>query len=238
VSNLLVIAVIVYFAIFTQAISGFGLALISMPLLVEILDPVSAATVVALMALTTQVVMLAKYRRELRFGALWRLMLGSVAGIPLGVLALAYLDEKLILTVLGVILIVYALYSLISPRLPVITNLSWGYGFGFFSGILGGAYNTGGPPFVIYGMCQCWEPTEFKANLQGLLMVNSSMVVVAHLFAGHYTPLVLQNYAVAFPMILLGAGTGFWLDKYINEALFHKIVLVLLLVIGLRMLLT
>jgi uncharacterized membrane protein YfcA len=37
-------------------------------------------------------------------------------------------------------------------------------------------------------------------------------------------------------MILLGAFTGFWIDRYINPVVFRRIVLVILLVIGVRML--
>lgn len=233
----LIVITITFFAVFTQAVTGSGLALIAMPVLVSMLDPVAAAALVALMALTTQLVMLSRYRRAMRIGRLWRLMIGSLIGIPLGVWALAALDERAILTALGVLLISYALYGLLNFRLPVITNLRLGYGFGVVSGVLHGAYNTGGPPLVIYGMCCCWDPNEFKGNLQALLMVNSSSVILVHLLAGHFNGLVLQNYAYALPTILVAALAGFALDRYLNEALFKKLVLVLLLVIGVKMLL-
>lgn len=237
-TELILVGVVVFFAILTQAISGSGLALIAMPLLVPVLGPLNAAALVSLIAVTTQLVMLARYHRALRVGGLWRLMLGSLAGIPIGVIALAQLDSRVILTVLGVLLVGYALYSLFAPPLPQIHNRNWGFGFGFVSGLLGGAYNTGGPPYVIYGVMQRWEAPAFKANLQVLLMVNSVTVVIAHLVAGHFTTPVLENYAIAFPMILAGAFTGFWLDRYIDEARFRKIVLVLLLIIGAKMLLS
>jgi hypothetical protein len=236
--ELLILAAVVFFAILTQAVSGFGLALIAMPLLVTLIAPVEAASLVALMAVTTQIIMLLRYRRALVLRPLWRLMVGSLIGIPIGVIALSQLESKVILFVLGVILVSYSLYSLFAPPLPMIKNPNWGYAFGFASGLLGGAYNTGGPPFVIYGASQRWETTVFKANLQVLLMVNSVSVVIAHLIAGHYTLEVLRDYATALPMILLGAGAGFWLDRYIDEALFRKIILVLLLVIGSRLILT
>jgi hypothetical protein len=233
--DLILIAVIVFFAILTQAISGFGLALVAMPLLVQIVTPLEAASLVALMAVTTQLIMLMRYRRALRIGGLWRLMVGSLIGIPIGVVALSRLDGRIILTALGVILVSYALYSLFAPPLPEIKNANWGFGFGFASGLLGGAYNTGGPPYAIYGMSQRWETSIFKANMQVLLMVNSISVVIAHIIVGHYTEPVLRNYALALPMILAGALAGFWLDRYINEAVFRKLVLVLLLLIGARM---
>jgi hypothetical protein len=235
--ELLLIAVIVFFAILTQAVSGFGLALVAMPLFVQFLDPVEAASLVALMATTTQIIMLLRYGRALKIGGLWRLMLGSLVGIPIGVILLSQLDSEIILFALGVILIAYSLYSLFAPPIPVIKNPNWGYLFGFASGLLGGAYNTGGPPFVIYGASQRWETPVFKANLQVLLMVNSVSVVIAHVLAGHYTGVVLRDYAIALPMIVVGALAGFWLDRYINEAIYRKIILVLLLGIGVRLVL-
>lgn len=233
----MLVAAITLFAAFVQAVTGSGLALIAMPFLVQALDPVAAAALVALMALTTQLIMTTRYRRAIRIGALWRLALGSVAGIPIGVLALSRLDERVILTLLGVLLVAYALYGLFNFRLPRIEGTGWQYVFGFVSGLLHGAYNTGGPPYVIYGMCACWEPQTFKGNLQGLLMVNSISVIAAHIVAGHYTRLVFENYLVAAPMIVLGALIGFWLDRYLNPGLFRRLVLALLLVIGARMVL-
>jgi hypothetical protein len=236
--DLIVIALIVFFAILTQAITGFGLALVAMPLLVQVITPLEAASLVALMAVTTQLIMLARYHRALKIGGLWRLMAGSLIGIPIGVVALSRLDGHIILTILGVILVSYALYSLFALPLPVIKNANWGFGFGFVSGLLGGAYNTGGPPYAIYGTSQRWEIHIFKANMQALLMVNSISVVIAHVIAGHYTEPVLRNYAAALPVILAGALAGFWLDRYVNEQLFRRIVLVLLLIIGVRLLVT
>ena len=233
----LIVVAVTFFAAFTQAVTGSGLALIAMPVLVAVLDPVAAAALVALMALTTQLVMLTRYRRAMRIGRLWRLMIGSLIGIPLGVWALSALDERVILTVMGVLLVGYALYGLLNFQLPVITNLRLGYGFGIISGVLHGAYNTGGPPLVIYGMCCCWDPNEFKGNLQALLMVNSASVILVHLLAGHFSGAVLQNYAYAAPTIVVGALAGFVLDRYLNEAVFKKLVLALLLVIGVKMLL-
>lgn len=232
----LAIALIIFAAALTQAISGSGLALVAMPLLVGLLAPLEAATLVSMMAVTVQIVMLTRYFRALTFSGLWRLILGAIIGIPIGILALAQLDERLILTGLGVFLVGYALYGLFAPQIPPIRNRAWGFAFGLVSGLLHGAYNTGGPPYVIYGVSQRWTLPQFKSNLQVLLMVNGITVLTAHLAAGHVTATVLHYYAIAVPVILLGAITGFVLDRFINEATFRRIVLAVLLAIGIRML--
>lgn len=73
---------------------------------------------------------------------------------------------------LGVVIVAYALYALFNPTLPELAQRSWAYGFGFAGGVLSGAYNTSGPPVVIYGTCRCWQPAEFKSNLQGYFLLT------------------------------------------------------------------
>lgn len=235
--NFALVGFIVFIGIFTQSMIGFGVALISMPLLIRILEPSDAATLVALFSLPLQVLIIWRYRRSLEIRPFWRVIVGSVIGIPLGVALLSYLDRQIILTALGVLLIGYALYSLLNLRLPEIRQPGWGFGVGLASGVLSGAYNTGGPPMVIYGTCLRWESAKFKANMQAMLMVNSLIVISAHVLAGHVTTVVLKNLAVALPIVLIGTACGFWASRYVNERAFKKAVLILLLLIGVRLLL-
>ena len=233
----LLVALIVFFGTLTQSMIGFGVALVSMPLLIRLLDPATAAVLVALFVLPLQMIILWRYRHSLNIRPFWRVILSSIIGIPIGVTLLTQLDRSLILGMLGILLISYALYSLFKLRLPSFHNPAWEWGFGLVSGLLGGAYNTSGPPLVIYGTSLRWSPEEFKANLQALLMINSAIVIVAHGVAGHVTPLVLQNLVVALPMVFAGSATGFWLSRYVNEAVFYRIVLIMLVLVGFSLLL-
>ncbi len=136
---------------------------------------------------------------------------------------------------LGIVVTAYALYALTQLRLPEIQHPNWAYGFGLVGGILSGAYNTSGPPIVIYGSCRRWTPAEFKSNLQGYFMVNSVMVIFTHTLAHHYTSFVVESYLIALPGIAIGLILGISLDKYVNPILFRKIVLGLLIVVGLSL---
>lgn len=232
------VPVIVFAAIGVQSTVGFGLGLIAMPLLSERLDPVHAAMLVALIALTAEPIILLRYRGALRWRAIMRLLVGSLVGIPLGVLIISRIDSAILLAILGVVVVGYALYGLLNLRLPTLRSEWWGIGFGLTSGVLSGAFNTGGPPYIIFGTCRRWQPDEFKANLQTLFLVSSVVVTTAHIAAGHLTGDVLRGYAVSLPALLIAAIVGFWLSRRINAAAFRRIVLVLLLIIGVRLLLS
>ncbi len=68
----LLLVAIVGFAIFTQSIAGFGLALISMPLLITALGVEVAAPLVALVAITAEMILIIRYRHSIQFRTLGR----------------------------------------------------------------------------------------------------------------------------------------------------------------------
>lgn len=229
------IALIMFFAIFTQTVAGFGTALIAMPLLISSLGVSVAAPLVAIIAIAAEVILLIRYRHAINLRTVGSLSAASLVGIPIGVFVLQRADERFVLTLLGAIISGYALYALLNLRLPEIKHRNWAYGFGFVGGVLSGAYNTGGPPVVIYGSCRRWSPQEFRSNLQGYFLLNSVTTIISHTLAQHYTPFVWQTFLFAFPGALLGLAIGISLDKYINPVLFRKIVMALLFVLGLNL---
>jgi uncharacterized membrane protein YfcA len=221
----------------TQSLTGFGSALVSMALLPSLLGLRVAAPLVALMAGTIEISLLVRYHQALRFDAIRRLGLALIVGIPVGLLGLRTAPERIALTLLGLVLCSYSGYAFFSPRLPDLRRSGWAFAAGFLAGVLGGAYNTSGPPLVIYGHSRHWTPAEFKGNLQGLFLVNDVAVVAGHLLAGNYTVTVLRLYPWAFPGLVAGIALGLALDRQLDPTGFRRLVLVLLFVMGVRLVL-
>jgi uncharacterized protein len=220
----------------TQALTGFGSALVSMALLPPLLGLMTAAPLVALMAGSIEIGLLLRYRSALRFASVKWLGAAMIVGIPLGLLGLRAVPERLALAVLGAVLCGYSVYAFFSPRLPELRPRIWAPLLGLLAGTLGGAYNTSGPPLVIYGHSQPWSPDEFKGNLQGLFLVIDVVVVLSHLAAGNFTARVLSSYAWAMPGLLVGTLLGLILEHRLEPALFRRLVLIVLFVMGVRLL--
>lgn len=236
--DLLPIALIIFFANLTQSLSGFGMGLVAMSLLAAISIPLRLASpLVALIGLASQPVMIIRHRRALRICQMWRLSLASVIGIPIGVLLLSHVDGQIIRKVLGLVVSLYALFSLLRLGVPRLENRGWAFGLGFAAGVLGGAYNIAGPPAVIYATGQGWPPAAFKANLQTFALVNSVIISLAHRGAANFTPEVLELFVMLLPVMIAGLGIGFLLDRLVDPARFGRLVLILLLLTGLRLLL-
>jgi hypothetical protein len=133
------------------------------------------------------------------------------------------------------VLVGYALYALAGLKLPAVRHQGWAFAAGAAAGLLGGAYNTDGPPVIIYGSCRQWPPPEFKSNLQGLFMVNNAVILASHAVIGNLTAPVWKNFLAALPAVAVGAAAGLSLDRFVNAALFRKIMLGLLVALGLRL---
>jgi uncharacterized membrane protein YfcA len=165
----------------------------------------------------------------------WRLILASLAGIPVGLLLLTQAPENMVKGILGVCLILFGLYSLIRPALPSLYQSGWAYGFGFIAGVLGGAYNTNGPPIVTYGTLRRWPPDRFRATLQGYFIPTGGLIALSHGLAGLWTKEVLVYYLLAFPFVLAAIFLGGKLNGYIPADRFERLLNLALIGLGIML---
>ncbi len=230
------IVAIVFVAAILQSLTGFGFALVVMPLVTLAIDLKTAAPLIALAGLTAYTVNLIRFHRAVDIGEVARLGIASAIGIATGIWALARVDELAINRAMGAILIAYAAYALLRPAVSRRLPVWWAYPAGFLAGCLGGAYNTPGPPVVVYGSLRQWPKDEYRAILQTLFFINGVLIVSSHLLAGHVIPQVWALYAWAAPALLLGLWAGARLDRHVDQERFRGLVTAMILVLGVSML--
>ncbi len=225
-----------FLATLVQCTFGFGNALLAMPLL-AFLVPLSFATpLVAMVSMTVTVAIVAADWRHMEFGATARLVIGAVFGIPLGIWLLTSLDERIVKGVLAGVILSFAVFNLAHPRRFHLKSDRWAVLFGWVAGVLGGAYNTHGPPLVIFGFLRQWSIQQFRATLQGYFLLAGSMVLASHALAGFWTKAVLWHYMMCLPLTALAFGTGHFLSRRISPGRFQKLVYVALIGIALGLL--
>jgi uncharacterized membrane protein YfcA len=138
---------------------------------------------------------------------------------------------------LGILLVAYALFALLRPDVLPMVSSRWAYPAGFVAGVLGGAYNTAGPPLILYGSLRSWANQKFRAVLQSLFAVSASVVVLGHLLAGHYTRPELTRITYATPALLLGIFLGARLERHLKPTWLKKWMTLITLFLGLSLLL-
>lgn len=224
---------IIFVSSLVRAVFGFGNALIAMPLLaMTSLGMKTASPLVALIATFLAVVILMKDWRSIDLRSTWRLIAATIPGVPIGLLLLKGPYENAGKIILALVIIGFSLYCLLRPRLFALRHEWTAYPFGFLSGILGGAYNTDGPPVVIYGTLRRWPPDRFRANLQGYLFPTSVIIIAGHGLGGLWTPAVGWYLLISLPAILLAIWIGTRLNHMIPQGYFDRYVHILLILIG------
>jgi hypothetical protein len=214
---------------------GFGDALISMPLLTLVIGIKTASPLVALISLANASAIVASSWRFIDLRSAIKLLIGSMIGIPLGMFFLIHSPEQVIKTFLGIILILFALYRFLNPKLPLLSNDKWGYLFGFVAGLLGGAYNTNGPPAVIYGTLRQWSPGNFRSTLQGFLLPANCMIVFGHGLGGLWNAQVFNLFLAGVPIVLFGTMFGNYIIRKLAPHKFTNTLHSILLLLGIFM---
>ncbi|MBW1613835.1 MAG: sulfite exporter TauE/SafE family protein [Deltaproteobacteria bacterium] len=228
----ILICLIVFFAGFTQGLSGFGSILLSLPLLAIFLDIKIVIPLVAIYGVSITIILLVQLQKYLDWQKIFPLFLGALPGIPIGVYFLKKLDKGMIQWILGIMLISYSLYSLFFRSTNKGIREGWAYLFGFLSGCLGGALSASGPAVIVYTSLQAWSKDKVKVTLQGFFMVSGMVVIFFHALSGLTTVTVLRFFLVSLPLLFLGTYTGSFFYGKIKEKNYKRVMLILLAFLG------
>ena len=232
-SSLLLMGLFFLLAGVVQGMMGFGFGMISMSLLALIVDLQTAVPVVAVFCLLVQLLLLSQLWPSLSWKKLRLMVLGAVAGAPVGVHLLSTISPQNMLLVLGIFLILYALKHLISPpQSQASLSERWGLLAGLGGGVLGGALNTSGPPVLVYLSRQPWDKKEVAATLQAYFFFVTTTQLVMLYRAELLTKETLLLNAKLFLAVCIGVGLGFRIFSTINQETFKKWMAIGILIAG------
>ena len=197
---------------FVQSATGFGLAIVSMaglPLIMPIRD---AATVTAILNLVVCAGIVFWNRRDFRWTSqCWPLIIAICAGIPAGYYGLRAFSDLWVVRILGLILIAISSWELFFRRKDVKMPARAGVPVCFFGGVLGGAFNVGGPPIVAYVYSQNWGKIQTVTMLQIIFFASGVVRNALMIFEGDTTWSLLLLVAISLPAVLF----GIWLGKIV-----------------------
>lgn len=222
---------------FVQGVLGFGFGLVAMALLPLLISVKEASPLVVLFSLPLAMIVLGIHWRHFQWRDGWVLLLGSCAGIPLGVYSLTYFSAELLLRLLGGVLLLFSAYELVGRRLQRGHRAppKWSEPFfGLVSGTTSGAFNAGGPPLVAYVYAQPWHQERKVALLQVLFSVGAVLRLFTMAGSELFTPSVLLLAAwSAIPVLVMLLLGGLFMRRITSERL-HQIVFLFIGVLALK----
>jgi uncharacterized protein len=197
-----------------RGFSGFGSALIYVPLISSIYDPKIAAATLLLIDFIGGIPFGIAAIHLCRWREVAPLTFASVLAIPFGTVILLYVEPTRLrwlvaavaLLALAIIASGWRLHD--RPKWPLTILV------GTVCGFLGSAFQMDGPPAAIYWLGSTTSTAIVRANLMVFIVLNSATIFVWYLLAGLLTPNVL-TLAVLF-------GLPFVLSMKFGAYLFHS----------------
>ncbi len=231
-----IVAATIAMGALVQGVTGFGSALVAMPLLLLLMKPRVAVPLVILNGLLITGFLSMRMRHHLDWSRIGPLFLGSIPGVLAGALFLKEAPAWIIKLLLGVILVGYSLYCLVGrmPRMKL--GSGWGYVAGFLTGAIGAAFSAGGPPVIVYTTLTGWSKDAIKATLSGFFFINGVLIAVAHISTGLTTWRVLSFLPFTLPATLAAVALGSLFYGRLHQKSYLNTIYLLLLAMGVMML--
>ena len=219
---------------FVNGLSGTGYALMALGFWLQAMPPVTAGPLVALCAVAGHLQALRSIWRGVRWPRLWPFLVAGLAGVPLGTALLEHVRVQPLKLGVGLLLIVYSAWMGFVRRPPVIRGGGRvaDAAIGLAGGVLGGMASLSGPAPTIWVQLRGWTKDEQRGVNQPF---NMAILATALLVAG-VAGLLDQRFwlwaAITVPVSLVGARLGLMLYGRVDDAVFRRLVLVLLAVSG------
>ena len=227
---------IIFVAGFTQGFTGFGSALIMLPLLTMLTGVKTVVPLVVLLGACINMILLVQIHRYLVWKRVRTLLLASVPGILCGVYILKEMSTSFLELAIGLVLILFPFYLMWKGVPEREVAAGWAWPAGFLSGVLGGSISAGGPPVIIYTALQPWDKLHIKSALVGFFLVTSMAIGTAQAAGGLMTGEVMALFVAGLPALVTGVLTGSYLFKRVDSGVYRKVLNILLMVLGVVML--
>ncbi|OBU33764.1 sulfite exporter TauE/SafE family protein [Photobacterium kishitanii] len=208
-TTLLAIAMI-FVGSFVQTAIGFGLAIVSAPILI-IIAPQYVPAPICLVALFISLLNSLKYRSNIELGGLKMAIFGRIPGSIAGATLLVFVSTQTLSLWVGLLVLLAVFISIMPFRIePTPTRMVIS---GFFSGLFGTSSAIGGPPMAI--LLQHQEANQLRGNLSAFFVFSSIISLITLIPAGF---LNLEKLWLTLPL-LPAAWAGYWLALKTTQSL-------------------
>ena len=230
----LIPSLIVFIAFFVRSLSGFGSALISIPLLAFFFDLKFAIPMELIFEIVLSFLLILPVWRSADLSQLGPLIVGLLLGRVLGAHLLATSPNETLMIVLGVVVIAFSTYLIKTARKPITVSIpaKWGIPIGIIGGVFGGLLGMSGPLVVLYLACQIEEKEKLRASLIVIFLINSVWGAILYWYNGLFSQEMLSVALVLSPAFFLATFLGYKAHYQVSESWFRIIVSLVVMVSG------
>lgn len=228
-------------AAFFVGLSKGGLPMagaIAVPILALAISPVTAAGLLLPVYVVSDMFGLYAYRKDFNARVLWIIGASATIGIGIGWATAAWVDERWVTLVVGLIGIAFVINQLVKhrrPSEPQPARLAPGLFWGTITGFTSFVSHSGGPPYQAYTLPLKMSRTMFAGTSTIAFAYINAVKLVPYFFLGQINLHSLKIAAVLAIPAALAVFFGVWLVKVMSEKLYYRLILSMLFVLSLKL---
>jgi uncharacterized membrane protein YfcA len=230
-ASFLALALIVFATASIQAVVGFGFALLSVPIMMQVVGLHRAVILASLIGTANNFYQYRDLKHDQDKTQVKRFLSASFLGAPLGLVAFIYADQHVLKVFLGVGVLL-GVILLVRGRDLTNAHISLDWAMGVISGFLLTSTSTNGPPLVFALQARRSEPQVFRATLNMIFLVSGVYGLVLFAVFGEIATSDLLVAAAVLPSMMIGVSIGKFVRNRVDPDRFRIAVLVLLTVAG------
>jgi len=237
VTQLVLTVVILLVAFFVRGIVGFGSGLIAIPLMALYLPVTLVVPMLAILDYVASASHGVKHRSNIQWKIIFPFLPFMLLGVALALYLFSTLDGDVLRKLLGVFILLYAIYILsgISPHGR--SSSLWAIPTGSAGGLISTLFGTGGPLYVIYLHLRGLDKQAFRATIAVLFFADGSSRLLGYIATGFISIEALYLTLLAIPIIAVAMYAGGHIHTNLSQKTFNKLLSTLLLCSGLALLL-
>jgi uncharacterized membrane protein YfcA len=223
----------VFLAGAVRGFSGFGAALVYMPIAGQFLPPLWALITLVIMEVFGPIPNLPAAWRAADRAQVARIAVGGAVALPVGLAVLLAVQSEVFRYMVGALVLTMPILMLCGLRLagPITPRLQ--YGTGVVSGLVGGIAGLPGPPVILLYMASSTAAAVMRANIMlYLVVVDLTLIVVISLTGRMEAVPLLLGLILALPN-LLGNLAGAAMFRPERQRLYRMFGLGVMMVVGL-----
>lgn len=229
--TLLLTAAVLAFAAAIQMTSGFGFALVAVPLLALVTGPHTAILLALVSGTVFNAWQAVEGRGHRDVAVVTRLLTGAVFGLPVGYAVFRFTGAGPLTVLVGVLVLLAVLVLATGWRFPAVSRTA-DVATGVLTGVLTTSTGTNGPPIVTLLQARRLQPREFRATVTLVFLVLNLAALVVFAVTGALTGEVLLTALWCAPGLVVGGVLGYRVRTVLAPAAFRVLVLGLLTAAG------
>lgn len=211
-----------------RGFSGFGGALIFVPLAGSATSPQIASALLLVIDGVMTLGMVPEGWRRANRRDVFTMLAGATVGVPAGTAALSLLPSVTLRWIISVVVLCLLLFLISGWRYHGRPKTWLTVGVGALAGLFGGAAQMSGPPVVAYWLGGAIERNVVRANIILYFALATILSAISYLIGGLLTLQVLLIALVVSPGYGIGLAFGSRMFGIASESTFRRICFTLI----------